>query len=97
MMVTFSPTKPRYWFRYVDETFVIILEVKVPEFTAYINNRDRNIRFTSDLEQNGNLQFLDVEVVGTHESGVKLQVYKKRTHIDQYLSFNSNYSLSSAV
>ena len=84
---------PRVWFRYVDDTFVIIKSIYVQEFTDHINSLDDHIKFTREEEQEGKLAFLDVLAIRNENNTIKTQVYRKATHTDQYLNFESNHSL----
>ena len=36
-----APNKPRVWYRYVDDTFVVIKTAFVDEFTDHINRQDK--------------------------------------------------------
>ena len=50
------------WRRYVDDTFVSLPRRNVEKVFEYINNIDKNLRFTRDDQVNGVLRFLDTEV-----------------------------------
>ena len=54
--------KPKVWFRYVDDTFVVWNhgEVELQLFLQQINSKNENIQFTMEKEENGQLPFLDV-------------------------------------
>ena len=62
------------WFTYVDNTFTMIHEYHVDEFTAHPNNLDPNIKFTKDPEQDGTLPFLDT-CININEDGVHTSHY----------------------
>jgi len=46
-----------------------------------------NIKFTYEVEQSGQLPFLDLLLNRTVNGGLKLQINRKPTHTDQYLNF----------
>ena len=55
--------KPIMYKRYVDDTFLLFKSPDhVPKFLSYLNSRHGNIKFTSEIEEDGNLAFLDVFV-----------------------------------
>ncbi len=89
LAITSAPVRPSVWFRYVDDTFVKIDRNAVDDFTAHINGLDMHIKFTSEPEVGNKLAFLDT-LVGT----IKVTVYRKATHTDQYLDFNSHHPRS---
>ena len=45
--LTHAPHQPRVWYRYIDDTFVVIKTQYINKFTNHINNIDPNIKFTS--------------------------------------------------
>ena len=55
--------KPILYRRYVDDTFVLFKSTDhVSKFQEYMNSQHANIKFTSEIERNGKLPFLDVLV-----------------------------------
>lgn len=54
--------KPKIWFRYVNDTFIIWPHSrnKLSSFLAHLNNQDPDIKFIMESEQNWSLLFLDV-------------------------------------
>jgi len=45
------------------------------------------------VEQGGQLPFLDLLLNRTENGGLKLQIYRKPTHTDQYLNFSSHHPI----
>jgi hypothetical protein len=82
------------WFRYVDDTFVLIQEDEIERFTAHINQISAHIKFTHKLETDNQLSLLDSLVHLHPDSGLKTTVFQKKTHTDQYLNFKSNHHLA---
>nr|VZI52565.1 unnamed protein product [Spirometra erinaceieuropaei] len=60
--VVFSTNKPKFWTRYVDDTFVIIKRQMVKEFHDVLNSVFPDIQFTIETEANNQLPFLEVLV-----------------------------------
>ena len=89
-----APHPPSVWLRYVDDTFVEILEYYAEEFFAHINSIDQNIQFTRESDTEGRLPFLDTCIHVKDDSAVKTTIYRKPTQTDQYLNFLSNHHLS---
>ena len=84
---------PRVWMRYVDDTFVVINKSNSQQFTDHINSIDPHIKFTQDPEKDRTLPFLDTLVTRLDDGSLKVSVYRKPTHTDQYLAFDSHHPL----
>ena len=84
---------PEVWYRYVDDTFASLHEYAIEEFTLYLNSRNPHIQFTREVEENNCIPFLDVCVNLMEDATVKTTVYRKPTHTDQYLNWDSNHPL----
>ncbi|XP_072020645.1 uncharacterized protein [Amphiura filiformis] len=89
-----SPVKPSVWLRYVDDTYVIIRETDVKIFTEHINSQNSHIKFTSEPEVDGFLAFLDTKVLRNADGSVSISIYRKPTHTDQYLHFDSHHPIA---
>ncbi len=64
---------------------------KTDDILQTINNTTKNIKFTKEEEQNNQLAFLDVLLTRTNDGTIHTQVYRKQTHTDQILNYNSNH------
>ena len=87
--------KPKLWKIYVDDILEIIKRRKVEALTGHLNGIDEtnSIKFTHESEKNGQMQFLDTLITRREDGSIKLLVYRKATHTDQYLSFQSHHPL----
>ena len=90
-----SASTPRYWFRFVDDTFVIQQQSHKQLFLDHINNIDPAIKFTVEGNQeNGAIPFLDALVKPEEYNSLSISVYCKSTHTDQYLQWDSHHNHS---
>ena len=77
---------PRFWCRFVDDTFVMLKEVNKQDFLQHINCVDLAIRFTvEDNKEDGFMPFLDAIVKLEADGSLSITVYRKPTHTDEYL------------
>ena len=85
---------PRFWHRFVDDTFVIYKEVNKQDFLQHINSVDPAIRFTvKDKKEDGSIPFMDSIVKPEADGSLSITVYRKPTHTDQYLQWDSHHHL----
>ena len=79
----------------MDDTFVVIESSRKEEFLDHINNLDPNIQFTTeDAKPDGSLPFLDTLIQKQPDNSLSTSVYRKPTHTDLYLQWNSHHHLS---
>ena len=81
--------KPLYYKRYLDDTFIIFKDPSHANlFCNYLNSRHKNIQFTSELENDQTLNFLDISI--RHLNGsFELSVYRKNTFTGLGTKFTS--------
>ena len=48
-----------------------------------------NLKVTCETEENGRIPFIDTLIVCKPDKSIKLLIYRKPTHTDQYLNFKS--------
>jgi len=73
----------------------LIKKGQVRNLTDHINTIDPtgNIKFTYEEEEDKQIPFLDTLLVRWEDGSVKLLVYRKKSHTDQYLNFSSHHPL----
>ncbi|KAL9964643.1 hypothetical protein ACROYT_G028317 [Oculina patagonica] len=86
-----SSYKPKIWKRYVDDTFTILDRENVDSFLQHLNNQQPSIRFTMETESDSKLAFLDTAVSREPDGRLTTSVYRKPTHTDQYLAYDSHH------
>jgi len=71
----------------------------VDKLTEFLNNLDDSgsVKFTYEVETEGQLPFLDLLLKRTNSEGLKLLVYRKPTHTDQYLNFMSHHPIDHKI
>ena len=87
---------PRIWRRYVDNTFVVQQKSYKDVFFQHINTVDSSIHFTvEEAGPDGSIPFLDILVTPQSDGSFTTEVYRKPTHTDLYLKWDSNHNLAS--
>ena len=80
---------------YVDDTCLIQKEDHKQHFLEHINSVDAAIRFTvEDNKEDGAIPFLDTIVKPEADGRLSITLYRKPTHMDQYLQWDSHHHLS---
>ena len=96
--ISTSPHPPLMWKRFVDDTCVIIKEAHKQEFLEHINSIDPHIQFTSENSKaDGSMPYLEmlITITPTENGRLNTIVYRKATHTDMYLKWNSHHLISS--
>ena len=79
----------------MDDTFVIQKEENKQNFLQDINSVDPAIQFiVENSKEYGAIPFLDTIVKPENDGKLSISVYRKPTHTDQYLEWNSHHHLS---
>lgn len=88
-----APLKPKCWFRYIDDTFIIWPHGRntLTDFLTHLNAHHPDIQFTMEIESNGQLPFLDVLVTRLPNRELGHSVYRKPTHTNRYLNALSHH------
>ncbi|XP_039192952.1 LIM/homeobox protein Lhx4 [Crotalus tigris] len=85
---------PKFWACYVDDTFVIIKRSQKADFVDTLNSVCVDLQFTEEEEYQGRLAFLDVLVQRQPDGTLTTRVYRKPTHTDRILHYNSNHPVA---
>ena len=87
------PIPVKDWKRYMDDVFSIIPKGKRDTMLQYLNSIDPHIKFTIEQpNEEGGIPFLDTFPKPKGE-GIVVSVYRKPTHMDRYLDFNSSHPI----
>ena len=74
--------------RYVDDTIAYVKIDAIEFVLSVLNSFHENIKFTYEIEQNGKIAFLDVLLIRKQKE-IQTTVYRKPTHSDIYLHWDS--------
>ena len=86
-----SPSPPVLWKRFVDDTFTIIHEQDKDSFLDHLNNIHPSIKFTrEETRPDGAIPFLDILITHKDDGTLQTSVYRKTTHTDLYLQWDSH-------
>ena len=89
------PHPSSLWLRFVDDTFVITKAEHSKPLLQNINSQDPHIQFTiEEPSQQGTLPFLDTLVTMQSNNTFTISGYRKPTHTDQYLNWDSNHFIT---
>ncbi|XP_050505419.1 uncharacterized protein LOC126883792 [Diabrotica virgifera virgifera] len=81
--------KPLLYRRYVDDIFLIFKHTDhIQHFLDYLNQKHHNIKFTVEIEVNGNLPFLGINIFRS-PSGFSTSIYRKPIFTGLYINADS--------
>ena len=84
-----SHFKRNVYRRFVDDTFLLFRSKDhVAKFRNYLNKQHKNIKFTSEIEENGLLSFLYIKISRENNKFVTT-VYRKATFSVTFTNFES--------
>ena len=88
-----SPKSIKWWFRYADDVCSATRKDQVNKLQEHLNSIDPHIKFTIELPGTDGLSFLDT-LTKLAPKSIESTVYRKPTHTDRYLDYNSNHTIS---
>ncbi len=96
--LTTAPSPPRFWDRYVDDTWALTTKGTVDGLHDHINHFQPPIRFTKEQPgADGGVPFLDTYITADSSGNIITNVYRKPTHTDLYLNWNSHHPVSARM
>ena len=91
-----SLNPPSLWKRFVDDTFIITKKSHKNSLLEHINSIDNNIKFTcEEFRDDGSIPFLDILIIPEEDGRLNTTVYRKPTHTDLYLQWDSHHNIPS--
>ena len=85
----------RWWFRHVDDSNACIKSTELDNFHRQLNAVNPHIQFTVEratpMDGKPTIAFLDTNVSILPNGDVEVQVYRKATHTNKYLAFDSHH------
>ena len=79
------------WFRYVDDILCIWPDnLDIDSFLNILNSLVPSIKFTLEIERDGSLPFLDVNIHRVNNN-FKFSIYRKPTNVCSYVHFYSSH------
>ncbi len=86
-----SPVNVNFWGRYVDDTMVVLRKNDIDTFTRHTYSI--NLAIIIEREVDGKLPMLDTRMHRKPDGTIKVTVYQKPTHTNQYLLFELHHPL----
>ena len=84
-----SEFKPVIYRRYVDDTFLLFRSKHhIEKFRNYLNRQHKNIKFTSETENENSISFLDIKITRENNKFMT-SVYRKPTFSGVFTNFGS--------
>jgi len=88
----------KFYFRYVDDTFIVHPAGKSEALLAKFNSFNKNLQFTYEAEVNFQIPFLDVLIIRNPDNGrISRTVNRKSTHTGLYLNYHSFHHHSQKI
>lgn len=81
---------PPFYVRYVDDIITAVPKNKITEIVETFNKYHNGIQFTSEVENNGAINFLDLTIIRTAENKLLTNWYHKPSWSGRYLNFLSS-------
>ena len=75
----------------MDDSHTCLCKQFAEEFHAHLNSIDPHVQFTYKTEQQGTIAFLDTKTTRKTNGSIVINVYRKPTHTDKYLAFDSHH------
>jgi len=98
---TLIPNQPdiKCWFRMVDDVFAIIRRRSHVKILKMLHDYPGGLTFTIDEGDivNNSINFLDVTITKNGDGSLSRKVFRKETHSNRYLDWNSHHHRSQKI
>lgn len=81
---------PRVWWRFMDDVYAIINKHDDQKWLQILNDQYSSINFTIEVEKNGSLPFLDLNITRLPNGKLDLAIYRKPTNVPRYIPAKSH-------
>ena len=85
------PSKAQLWKKYVGDTCCIVKKGTMEGLLSRLYSVTPSIKFTVEVEKDGSLPFLGTLLQRRDDGSLDVTVYRKPTHTDRYLDFQSHH------
>ena len=85
------------YYRYVDDTFLIIPNNKIKDTIGNFNSYHSRLNFTFELEINNTLPFLNLLIIKNQDGTLVTNWFRKNTFSGRYLNFLSNHPFKQKI
>ena len=83
-----------FWLRKADDTLTAIHNDYIEPLFTHLNNIHPSIKWTMEKEVEGRIAMLDVTIIRNGDGTLDFDVYRKPTHTNQYIPFDSHQPLA---
>ncbi len=83
----------KHWKRFVDDIWAVVPASQIDEILKFINSIETSIKFTIERESERSISFLDIRICRAPDGIFVTKLYRKPTHTNKYLDFQSNHPL----
>ena len=88
-----SPVKSFFWGRYVYDFISAVSGNEAERLLSIFNSGEQFIQLTLEREKDRHLPFLDLNVYIGEQGNLETSVYRKPTHTEKYLAFDSHHPI----
>lgn len=89
-----SGIDPTLIVKYVDDILAFLLAEEMENFFTLLNNENKSIQFTFEVEDNNKIPYLDMMLTKTKKLKITTEYYQKPTSKNRILNYNSSHPKS---
>ena len=85
------------YYRFVDDIFTIVPTEYIQEIKNIFNNYNQYLQFTTEMEKDSRLSFLETIVIRTDNNRIITNWYRKPTYSGRYLNYFLHQPLNQKI